>query len=137
VSAPPVRHVFVYGTLKRGQCRERCWPHRPLQVHEATILAALYDLGPYPAIALGEDQVRGEVWEIAAEHVDETISVLDRVEGHEQLGNDLYVRRVAVCHLEDGREIEAWTYYYGDVSRLIESQRIRPTATGWAVWPVA
>jgi gamma-glutamylcyclotransferase (GGCT)/AIG2-like uncharacterized protein YtfP len=134
MSPPPVQHIFVYGTLQRGQCRERCWPHPPLRVDAATIHAALYDLGPYPAIGPGDDVVRGEVWEISAEHLAATLQALDDVEGYSQLGDDLYVRRLVQCRLEDGREIAAWTYYYGNASRLAQHQLVPPNSAGEVLW---
>src|SRR5262245_21694837 len=113
-----VHHIFVYGTLRRGQCREHCWPQRPVRIEEATIRAALSDLGPYPAIGAGDDVVRVELWEIAEDQLEETLRVLDEVEGYSQDGNDLYVRRLVACHLRDGREVEVWTYYYGNEPKL-------------------
>ena len=38
-------NVFVYGTLMRGELRERCWPHQPLCVIPACVRGLLYDLG--------------------------------------------------------------------------------------------
>ncbi len=85
--------LFVYGTLKRGECRQERWPRPPVEVRAATLRAALYDLGPYPAIGTGEDLVAGELWFIAAEQMDETLRVLDEIEGFGQGGTDLYTRR--------------------------------------------
>src|SRR5438093_3247250 len=42
--------VFVYGTLKRGEERARCWPRSPERVVPATTQGRLYDLGTYPAL---------------------------------------------------------------------------------------
>jgi gamma-glutamylcyclotransferase (GGCT)/AIG2-like uncharacterized protein YtfP len=119
-----VHHVFVYGTLMRGECRQRCWPHEPVRVDQAAIRAALYDLGPYPAIGPGDEPVPGELWEIAPEDLEETLRVLDRVEGYGELGQDLYVRRLVTCETSDGRRVPAWTYYFGDESRLAAAPRI-------------
>jgi gamma-glutamylcyclotransferase (GGCT)/AIG2-like uncharacterized protein YtfP len=129
-----VRHVFVYGTLQRGECRERYWPHGPVRIDHATIRAALYDLGPYPAIGSGDDAVRGELWEIAAEHVEETLRVLDEVEGYWQLGDDLYIRRLVTCRADDGREVEAWTYYYGNEAKLLQLARVEANQAGEVLW---
>jgi gamma-glutamylcyclotransferase (GGCT)/AIG2-like uncharacterized protein YtfP len=123
-----IRHIFVYGTLKRGGVRQRCWPHSPVRIDEATIRAALYDLGPYPAIGRGDDLVAGEVWEIEAAHLEETLEALDVVEGFRQSDDNLYVRRLVQCQLANGRQITAWTYYFGDEAKLTSSLRI-------AAWP--
>ncbi|WP_164104190.1 gamma-glutamylcyclotransferase family protein [Candidatus Laterigemmans baculatus] len=93
--SPLIAHVFVYGTLRRGQCREGCWPRPPLHVATGFVQAELFDLGPYPAILVGKDWVCGECWTLREEDVEETLRVLDAIEGFAQPGeDDLYVRRV-------------------------------------------
>lgn len=133
----PPNHIFVYGTLQRGQCRERCWPHAPLRIDEGTIRATLYDLGPYPAIGPGDDLVRGEIWEFAAGQMADTLRILDEVEGYNQSGGDLYVRRLVTCRLESGVEVVAWSYYFGDADRLPASRRIKPGQQPWCQWPAS
>jgi gamma-glutamylcyclotransferase (GGCT)/AIG2-like uncharacterized protein YtfP len=64
--------LFVYGTLKRGESREKKWPFPPVKVLPATTRAALYDLGPYPAIGPGDDTIVGELWFLREEDVAET-----------------------------------------------------------------
>ncbi len=62
------RHVFVYGTLCRGEQRDinRLNP-RPRYIGEAFVPGTLYDLGTYPGIVLGgQNAVRGEVYRISA-----------------------------------------------------------------------
>lgn len=64
---PADRHVFVYGTLRRGEQRDinRLRP-APVLVGEATLAGRLYDLGNYPGLQLeGEGTVRGEVYRIS------------------------------------------------------------------------
>jgi gamma-glutamylcyclotransferase (GGCT)/AIG2-like uncharacterized protein YtfP len=63
------RHVFVYGTLRRGDVRDitRLRP-APRFVGMASVAGVLYDLGPYPGVVLGgAGRVRGEVYAISAE----------------------------------------------------------------------
>jgi gamma-glutamylcyclotransferase (GGCT)/AIG2-like uncharacterized protein YtfP len=127
--------VFVYGTLKRGQCRERSWPHEPVCVDYAVIRADLYDLGAYPGIVPGDGLVRGELWQLRPEHMRQTLSVLDEVEGFEQQEDDLFVRRVVSCMLEDGEALSAWTYYYARVTELRDADRIPSNERGWSSWP--
>ncbi len=55
----PVQAFFVYGTLKTGQCRERCWPCKPIETRAAWVYGELYDTGPYPALFAGSDMVGG------------------------------------------------------------------------------
>ena len=63
----PARHVFVYGTLRRGGSNDIARFRPPPQwVGEAVIAATLYDLGAYPGAILGGDRLlRGEVYRIA------------------------------------------------------------------------
>lgn len=85
--------VFVYGTLKRGQCREKCWPRAPLSVQPAFVRGRLLCLGPFPGLVEGEEWIRGEAWKIAHRDLAETIRVLDQIEGFQQpQGADQYQR---------------------------------------------
>ena len=75
---PEDRHVFVYGTLCRGEQRDinKLNP-RPEFIGEACVPGRLYDLGSYPGIVLGgRGEVRGEVYRISAE----LESLLDEIE---------------------------------------------------------
>ncbi len=107
--------VFVYGTLKRGQCREHCWPRHPLRVQPAWTLGELFDLGPYPALLDGQDRVLGELWSFAMDDISAVLTALDRVEGTNQPGsNNEYDRVDVVVNLEDGSEVVACTYQFAD-----------------------
>src|SRR5262245_31105020 len=101
--------VFVYGTLKRGQVRERCWPRPPISVEPATVHWALYDLGPYPALVAGDDTVAGELWHLAPGDMQATLAALDRVEGFGGKEDDLYRRVIVECETTTG-STRAWTY---------------------------
>jgi gamma-glutamylcyclotransferase (GGCT)/AIG2-like uncharacterized protein YtfP len=125
--------IFVYGTLKRGQLRERCWPHRPLAVEPATVRGALYDLGPYPALVPGEDLVAGELWRIAEEHIAATLAALDRVEGFANRPDDLYRRVNIECRTAAGIE-PAWTYQLAQTNLLSSARRIEPDEHGICQW---
>ena len=62
-------HVFVYGTLRRGEINDinRLHPTPRLLGH-ARLRGTLYDLGPYPGVILGgEGWVQGEVYATAPE----------------------------------------------------------------------
>jgi gamma-glutamylcyclotransferase (GGCT)/AIG2-like uncharacterized protein YtfP len=132
-----VHHLFAYGTLMRGQSRERYWPHAPVRIDRAVIRAALYDLGPYPAIGPGDDLVRGEVWQIRPDQIVDTLGALDEVEGFAGSEDDLYVRRLVHSQLDDGRRLLAWTYYYANLPQLNESRRIAVGPHGWCDWQSA
>jgi gamma-glutamylcyclotransferase (GGCT)/AIG2-like uncharacterized protein YtfP len=105
-----------------------------VRIAEATIRAALYDLGPYPAIGPGDDLVRGEVWQLLPEQMDATLRVLDEVEGYAQQPDDLYTRRLVTCRLDDGAEVTAWTYFYRDLEELRRARRVLPNGDGYCEW---
>ncbi|RSZ40167.1 gamma-glutamylcyclotransferase [Variovorax beijingensis] len=88
------RHVFVYGTLRRGGRNDiaRYWP-APVRVADASIAATLYDLGAYPGAVLGgQRRVVGEIYRIAPRVEAE----LDRLEGVTDDGCGEYIRRHVV-----------------------------------------
>ena len=68
MSPPRVRHVFVYGTLRRGEQRDinRLRP-APRWVGQASVPGHIVELGRYPGLVLGAPgHVTGEVYEISA-----------------------------------------------------------------------
>lgn len=73
-----LRHVFVYGTLRRGEQRDiNLLSPTPLFIGYGTIGGVLYDLGDYPGMLLGRGQrVQGEVYQI----VPELERLLDEIE---------------------------------------------------------
>lgn len=131
--------VFVYGTLKRGQIRERMWPRTPIRITNATTRGTLFDLGEYPAMTTGNDLVQGEVWELAPEDMDATLRVLDQIEDYREAPDDLYKRVVIECELDTGKTgeargiVEAFAYHYA--AELRDSWRI-PAIAGRCSWPV-
>jgi len=130
-----IRAVFVYGTLKRGQEREGCWPRKPLRVASAEMRGQLYDLGPYPALVPGTDRVLGELWFLAEADVAETLRVLDEVECYGIEDVDLYVRRVIECWtLDDGERHAAYVYFLADESHARKHSAVPTRADGFAEW---
>src|SRR5262249_44276687 len=115
--------VFVYGTLKRGQVREGCWPRRPLVVEPAVARGELYDLGPHPAMIAGNDRIAGELWQFDVEDMAETLAVLDEVEGFSNCAGDWYRRVVIDCETSLGI-IPAWTYLYSRLGELRPARRM-------------
>ncbi|MFO0904333.1 MAG: gamma-glutamylcyclotransferase family protein [Pirellulales bacterium] len=127
--------VFVYGTLKRGQEREGCWPRAPRAVLRAKTRGRLHDLGPYPALIPGDDWVAGEVWQLAPEDVAETLRVLDEVECFGVDDVDLYVRREVECWTAaDGQPLRAFVYFLADETEARRSPRVPLNAEGLAEW---
>lgn len=85
------RHVFVYGTLRHGECNDinRLSPP-PVFVGTAEVPGRLFHLGGYPGLALGEGgPVKGEVY--AIEPALEV--VLDRIEEVRPQASGEYLKR--------------------------------------------
>ena len=126
---------FVYGTLKRGECREHAWPCPPESIATGTTCGRLYDLGEYPAMTPGNDEVVGELWRITADGMSETLRVLDAIEDYRP-GNDanLYERRVVECRDDRGQTLLAYTYFY--LHPLSDESQIPPqpgeTSVEWS-----
>ncbi|NBQ87020.1 MAG: gamma-glutamylcyclotransferase [Betaproteobacteria bacterium] len=88
-AASAARHVFVYGTLRRGEVNDinrlRPPPHR---CGEATVSGVLFDLGAYPGLRLAssmavDDPLTRAVVEVAGEvyAIDPALEpVLDEIE---------------------------------------------------------
>jgi gamma-glutamylcyclotransferase (GGCT)/AIG2-like uncharacterized protein YtfP len=74
------RHVFVYGTLRRGERNDIArYRPSPLFVGPASIDGCLYDLGAYPGLVLGAGgRVVGEVYRITAA-VEIALDILEEV----------------------------------------------------------
>ncbi|MGH6638770.1 MAG: gamma-glutamylcyclotransferase family protein [Polaromonas sp.] len=99
---PSVRHVFVYGTLRRGEQRDinRLRP-APRWVGWASVAGVMYHLGAYPGMVLGEEgdgkgRVRGEVYAISAE----LERLLDEIEDLWPQPSGEYVKREVAVQLD-------------------------------------
>lgn len=131
---PDYLPIFVYGTLKQGEERSGRWPHAPLRIEPAVVAAQLYDLGPYPALAPGNDRVLGELWTVAPDHFERTLAVLDEIECFGVDDVDLYVRRMIPCLTDDGREQQAYAYFIADPQTLQRARRVSPDERGLCHW---
>jgi gamma-glutamylcyclotransferase (GGCT)/AIG2-like uncharacterized protein YtfP len=136
-----IEAVFVYGTLKTGQCREGCWPRRPREIRKAWTRGELYDTGPYPAMFPGEDMVAGQVWIFDRSDMEAVIRELDLVEEYQpgQESTNLYNRQVIECFDQQGDGWSAFTYIYGRENERGFFKRMRADYS-WgerrlAVWP--
>jgi gamma-glutamylcyclotransferase (GGCT)/AIG2-like uncharacterized protein YtfP len=108
--------VFFYGTLMTGfDRRRRAGIETSLKyLGRASIHAALFDLGIYPAaVPAPESLVRGELYEIAS-NAQAVLSALDQIEGYRPDDPDrsLYTRAQAIVTLDDGPSQSAWVYFY-------------------------
>jgi gamma-glutamylcyclotransferase (GGCT)/AIG2-like uncharacterized protein YtfP len=103
--------LFVYGTLRPprpdtpaadarfySQIAHSIVHHTP-----ATLTgAALYDLGPYPALIPGDDVIVGDLLQVDAA----TLAITDRIEGH-----PVYYRRTQVTVQTTDGDVTAWVYW--------------------------
>ena len=104
---PTARHVFVYGTLRRGG-RNDISRFSPAPEHVGTgeIAGTLFNLGAYPGAVLGGDRrIKGEVYRIAP-----TLEVqLDLLEEVKPDGSGEYIRRNVRVEIA-GRTIDCLVY---------------------------
>lgn len=118
-------YVFVYGTLRRGHTnagRDVLTLHGSF-LAEGTTPGCLYDLGAFPAMVdpersggdgheeRGQQRVHGEVYELTTEP-QRGLARLDRYEGARGVDPLPYERRQVTVQLEDGDDLEAWTYVW-------------------------
>jgi gamma-glutamylcyclotransferase (GGCT)/AIG2-like uncharacterized protein YtfP len=105
----PLRHLFVYGTLRPGDVRWHIL--EPFVIGEGspdTVSGELFDTGlDYPAAIFGQaGTIHGRTYELHLISVDRCLAVLDHVE---DTVDGLY-RRVEVA---TGDGSSAWSYAYG------------------------
>lgn len=91
-----ITRFFVYGTLCRGQCREKCWPREPLEITPAWTFGTLFGRADYPAMRPGNDRVIGECWRFDADAIAHVRMVLDEIEVTDQPGMPNLYDAVAV-----------------------------------------
>ena len=123
----PARHVFVYGSLRRGGCNDitRLQPS-PQWGGGARVRGTLYHLGRYPGLLLrGQDTVVGEVYAIAAA----LEARLDAIEGIRPGPEDEYRKREVDVELR-GCTLRCLIYeinpaYIGPASRIAHGDWLR------------
>ena len=119
--ASQVRHVFVYGTLRRGEDNDitRLRP-APRFVGLAHIAGTMYDMGAYPGVRLGGTSlVFGEVYEISPA----LEAVLDEIEEVYPQERDEYVKRVIPVSVQ-GRVLSCIVYEIG--LRYVHGKAVLP-----------
>lgn len=123
--AAPDRHVFVYGTLRRGDDNDitRRSP-APLYVGDASIAGTMYHLGAYPGVVLGGDGVVvGEVYAIS-EALEADLDELEAV--YPQQTEEYFKRHLAVA--VDGRELTCVVY---EINPVVLRQAPRIASGDW------
>jgi gamma-glutamylcyclotransferase (GGCT)/AIG2-like uncharacterized protein YtfP len=145
-----LHHLFVYGTLKTGQCRESNWPLPPVEIRKAWTLGRLYDTGPYPTLIHAEsfdsltaednDKVAGQVWSFEAQDLPATFKVLDMIEGTNQPGRENnYDRKLVEVYLECGEQLKASVYLFARLDLLSGFAYLAPEVEAddqhLSIWP--
>jgi gamma-glutamylcyclotransferase (GGCT)/AIG2-like uncharacterized protein YtfP len=107
--------VFFYGTLMSGFKRPGRSQIDPKLTPEGggSILAALFDVGIYPAaIPASDSRVRGEIYRMFDSAG--VLDALDEIEGFRPGRPDesLYTRVEAPVTFDDGHIASAWVYFY-------------------------
>lgn len=141
VMDPRRHHVFVYGTLMRGEMRAldgmdatRAVFVGPVSLHGHTLVVPRG--AAFPALVVdGTGSVDGELWRVD----DALLMSLDRIEGatidHERLGHGLFRRgvvRVQGTTMEEGApmfHVDAFAYLWNraDVPLV-------PLGASWRAW---
>ena len=98
MTSPATRHVFVYGTLRKGEERDinRLRP-APQSVGRAQVAGVMHHLGSYPGLVLGgTGVVHGEVYAVSPE----LERVLDEIEEVWPQQTGEYTKREVVVQLD-------------------------------------
>ena len=131
----PVDHLFVYGTLRPGtqHAMARRMAACAQAVGPARIRGHLFDLGPYPGVALADGDaaasVHGDLFRLAETGRPELLAELDAYEGCPRPGDGpALFRRVATSAVRaDGTRVPCWVYVY---ARSLEGAE-RVTSGDW------
>ncbi len=121
------QYLFVYGTLRKDAGHEM---YHFLASHAsfvgvAAVRGNLYSLGEYPGIVPCQDTVdlvKGELYEIGTDALEDTLDLLDDYEGigqEDPLSHE-YRQELVPVILNDGCQMDAWTYV---LNRSLEGLR--------------
>ena len=133
-----INSVFVYGTLKRGHCREKCWPVSPdsrlrgMDVRSVVLARRLSRDARRRVIAIA-----GECWEFDPDVMDRVLRRLDEVEGTNQSGQpDLYHRVTVELFDRDGNAMQsAYGYRYAPIRWPTDSRSWCRSRGDYVAWP--
>ena len=98
--------MFVYGTLRKQECREHEMRKISLKSKDISIRAKMYDIGAFPAIAMGDGTVHGEIHKIKAEQ--HSFDVLDCIENFNRYDESSLYHRILI----NSSEGMCWTYVW-------------------------
>jgi len=98
--------VFVYGTLKKGQCREQSMNEISLGSKDEKVTAKMYNIGEFPAITLEKGEVLGEIHRVKKEQ--ESLESLDQIEGFVGYDKSSLYNRILI----NSSQGMCWTYVW-------------------------
>jgi len=105
-----MHRVFVYGTLKKGFSNHgRIFGGYDIKITPAWALGKLYDLGWYPAMTVGTDNVFGELIEFNNPEILKRVDYLEGFKGV-NIPHNYYERREVDVFAGDGT-VKAWVYF--------------------------
>ena len=130
-----IDHLFVYGTLRPGTLHPmaRLLAECTQTVGPARVDGHLFDLGPYPGVALADGDaaacVHGDLLRLAQTGRPELLAELDAYEGCPRPGDGpALFRRVATSATSaGGARVPCWVYVY---ARSLEGAE-RVTSGDW------
>ncbi|AEH23209.1 AIG2 family protein [Thermodesulfobacterium geofontis OPF15] len=96
--------LFVYGTLRKGECRHSTLADCKFLGYAKAKGFLLYNVSSFPGMVQGEGEVIGEVYEIP----ESLLERLDLIEGVPEL----FKRELIEVVLEDGTIISVYAYLY-------------------------
>ena len=106
-----INHLFVYGTLMKGQNRFGLLHPFTKSIQPASTNGELHHLGAFPGMKLGEGTVFGDL--VTLNNASECLETIDQIEGFLGFGHpeSLYDRTIVEVMTDFGPEW-AWTYIY-------------------------
>lgn len=114
---------FVYGTLKKGGYFAHEFDSFRITSEKAMIYnTALYDLGDFPGLVMGNSIVKGELHKYS--HPDIVLRKMDIIEGYHKDVYSLYIRKRMTVITENSKKNIAYVYLFnqelGKYAKLIE-----------------
>jgi len=100
-------YIIVYGTLKRNNSRESVMTGK--YISDGIIFGELYDLGEYPALVDGNNEIMCEIY--FSEDLKNDLIKLDRIEGAD-MTPPYYIRKITPAQYGDGKIIWGHCYFF-------------------------
>ena len=100
-------YIIVYGTLKRNNSRESVMTGK--YISDGIIFGELYDLGEYPALVDGNNEIMCEIY--FSEDLKNDLIKLDRIEGAD-MTPPYYIRKITPAKYGDDKIIWGHCYFF-------------------------